>query len=553
MRIKNIYNTGCYYSELSSGYPLEIDFLKGFDNGRLDGKPLENPYGYKGGVLKTQRIISVMHEAQHYLDDLTSGTCLNYDILSDESYAYLYSFIQSLSKNYTLTCPILNNNNINPRLTYFLSDNSLFLVSKLISTTNEMDELLYTKLNFDTIKYDYQKHVKWNNFHFCGIDLLESLASAKVLSSLTHYRSRTKEDQVYLFNIQDKLQILPDKQSNPKNRNSKIIFENFTNIMGYAENRNSYTWPYDYLDFNGAPSVNLYGFIYCCLIALNIPPWYKCKERIESGLNSIEDFLPTNRFFLILNALKEFGGFPEAPKDHEDFFPLIFNKIAKFNRNNWPTWEETNLDWLNHHNYMVFNRKSVSDGLKLRLSSDIAAHPTRFTAIDTINYLVSHGIQLVFRTPNSFKSIYSVNLKCEDPFEHFCYIYPIETKDLDLSLINEKCNPFGVTKKPFIDTSGLSEEQFQNLILIEIQKEEDRTRTFTQEVIFRTFAKSLKHSILYSSKLICPFLDNATCKHKTSVCAELLSFEMFPSQDCHYLKFLTIKGIVNKNLKWKKD
>ena len=107
------YKLGAFYSSSFSGERLETELASLHGVGRK-GERTQIKYIH-GGVNKTLRLVILLHEASHFVHDLSLGTCLNRHYLLDQSSAIQKEFLRDVSKNDLVSCPLypLDHANVN--------------------------------------------------------------------------------------------------------------------------------------------------------------------------------------------------------------------------------------------------------------------------------------------------------------------------------------------------------------------------------------------------------------------------------------------------------
>lgn len=343
------YIKNCFYIEdlnsiISNSFYGED---RGFDMTLLNGQ-VSDPE-------QLERKISVNHELNHYLQDISINACITEGYFLD----YISAFSRELTHNSHLRFPLMN------------KENRLYnegLINKL--DKSEWDKLVTLYQVFDVYKYIYRTlHVKPNRLEYdlgdklndifdqYGISfkyILESYAFHKAY--IDCFLQDAESDDTTLDLIAEVIR--KDRIYPFQYKNGKIYSENFKRDIDYKAQ-------YQYLDFlllisclpvstkeyldycekdiprNYRKSVAIMAHSAKKIIietALNIPSFNFIMSSVKYKKYSIEVFSPVHRIFKIIKTIRDNNGYPNA-KTGEDFFITFFNWCAAINH--WPTYEES--------------------------------------------------------------------------------------------------------------------------------------------------------------------------------------------------------------------
>lgn len=343
------YIKNSFYIEDSNS--IISNFIYG-DSGGFDLTLLN---GQVSDLEQLTRKISINHELNHYLQELSINACITEGHFLD----YISAYSRELTQKSYFCFPLMN------------KENRIYNES-LVDQLDETDWVRLANLYkmYDVYKYIYRTiHVKPNRpeydlgdavngiFSEYGMSLkyiLESYAFHKAyLDCFLQDAENDEESTRLLAEIirKDKVYPLYDKEG-------KICTENFfRDITCNAQ--------YQYLDLLLVVSclpVSIKEYLdYCekemprnyrnsvALVAhsaqkiiietaLNIPSLDFIMSSIENKKYDIEVFSPVHRIYKIIKTIRDNGGYPESKTD-EDFFKTFFDWCAEINY--WPSYEES--------------------------------------------------------------------------------------------------------------------------------------------------------------------------------------------------------------------
>lgn len=501
------YKTGCFYSDARVGVPYEVDALR-HGIGRKDdpGTTLG-----LGGPQATLRVVTLLHETAHFVQDLSLGAALERDYLLDESAGLLLDLLRRWMDRPDLRFPLREHRPLADR-----EDIEVF--AALLDREDHAERLVSETMRV---------HFRDGGGGHCDISgqvLTEGLAAMHVARTL-QMRCETEEDLDYLADVSEDVQILPEQLGPPYSSPSYF----FTRALGCFEGQGDAQWPRDI----GSPSclANI-GCVYLCDVACHVPPLDFMGGRLRSGRNQMTDFLPGPRFVKALLAIRESGGFPDAPMQGgaDEFYRVVFDLIAS--RYDWPSFQETTEGWLAKVVTMKEARRSASDAYRARLLVERLLKPSTFLLDDPLSQCWKQGIPILHSTPYGMKFLRGVDsekLKLIFPWENEAPLHALHWLTVDAT--------------PWEDSPAKVNVD---------QAFEHGTRMlpgFVQEVISRSICRSFQHAVLNDDAFRCPYA-KAGCKVVTPECASLKRLRNLPADGCAVRVWLSQRGVNSDRLAW---
>ncbi len=453
-----------------------------------------------------EKAISLGHEVNHYMQDLSINACITAGHFRD----YLTAYARELSKIDGVKFPLNSEEAKDFNHSLRLSEEEQELLTSA-EEVNDVYRYLFVQKHIkpETKEYEYkspiERHFVENKI--CFDDLLESYAYNKSCWDYIWYNQEGKGAGV-LKEVLKKVGFIPLKY-----RDGKIVIEDRKRELDYV-------YPYqivrllvtlavplgtlqEYLDycehempFNymASPAKIMDACMKTILeTALCIPGFGFIMGAIQNNTYDKEVFSPVHRFYKIIKTIRDNGGCPNSVEG-EDYMETFFNFVA--DRNHWPSYEET--------------FKSMVSALIPRAKQN-----------------------------GEVWSAYQLNAICNKKSN-----YRVYAQDIPYNLLNKWCLPLvlGNEKGLFVNESFGSGFHWNPSGLIdfyhtyfckEIKKHEycctaaniqealarcsDNHQGAVREIICRLFSNAVYRAYFNKGKYECPFYKNG-CPYSTSEC-----------------------------------
>lgn len=311
--------------------------------------------GNVSNLEQLEKKISVNHELNHYIQDLSINACITEGFFID----YLSAYSRELSNNSSLRFPLMNptNREFNEGLLEKLDEKDRVHLVTLYHTY-DVYKYIYRDIHIKPMNTEYDLGNTLNGvFAQYGISLkyiLESYAYHKAYFDCFFQDAECDEEGIALL-----AQIIKKDKVYPlQYKNGGFFSEHFKRDIDYKAQ-------YQYLDFLLTISclpVSIKEYLDYCEYkipynyrnseasiahsaqkiiietALNIPSIDFIMSSIDNGRYDMEVFSPVHRIYKIIKTVRNNNGYPDA-KTGEDFFKTFFNWCSELN--NWPSYEET--------------------------------------------------------------------------------------------------------------------------------------------------------------------------------------------------------------------
>jgi hypothetical protein len=500
------YKPGLMYSTSSSGVFSEFDLLNPKGIGREDSA---NPYGKEsGGLMKTMRLITLMHESTHYIHDLSLGACMEHDLLLDKSSALLFSGLSERDNNSILKLPLSSHSNDR--------SNTASIEGETLSQIHETDK--YVEMFWDTLPNSVLKihqpkaHVR--TLELCrkltGKAIQEGLALAKTQHSIIN-RVRTHEDFSYLSKHKKSFNLFHNGLP-PIYGYARELFDNTVALLfPDGDNYVSEDWPKHY--FGSLHFLMDIAFINLCDIALHIPPSELIEKYLLTKNNTLEDFCPATRFIKSINTILKANELPNyTPSDSEGYYEKLYDYIAM--DNDWPLLEETNSTWKEKLSIYKDMRNESTDGYRFRVFIERDKRSMEFVSEDALVSCSLLYIPILHLTPSGFKILVSYG-NLTFPYEFpTLYVYQ--------------------WFKSYLPKWKDIKEEYV------LENEPNNQQLLVQEMVYRSLCRSLQNSILYKDSLCCPF-STYGCNSAVAGCAKINSGDKIPNNECCMREYIEMK------------
>jgi len=506
------YKLGCFYSESFSGVPLESDLISPVGVGRT------------GGLMKTLRLIVLLHETSHLLHDLSLGVCMDLDYSLDFADGVLKAALREMQRLHRyegVRCPLLGSEN----RWAWMADKDLRGAFEIVESMEAMKGRLLGRTpglsryalglsgEFRGVEADLDK--------LSGRMLMEGLVVVKTVSALAE-RIRDPEDMTYLHENLSSLNILPENLDDPY-QVARRIFDR--TIGGYLTGGYDYRrdpWPIIYI--NSPRMLCDLGFVYLADIALHIPPVFVRDKWIRKGKYAPDDFIPVKRFCRMLSTLLRWGCFPmgNAQADPEHFYNDLFDEFARAHR--WPTIGETNLQWKTQLALMREKRKEAVDGYRFRMVVERENRPHAIIMRGPLSACWSQFIPVLHLTPTGYKLFRGLQTTQN------LTLMPMEFSDMMADEIFFTNLPLwkNVPDQIRLDDHKAMEEW--NLDM-------NNVNLIMQEAVYRSMCRELYRALLYKKSLTCPFSKQG-CRTAQPACKRITELGSIPKERCCLFRYL---------------
>lgn len=511
------YRMGLFYSSSMSGIPYDIPGVGGGFSSYLS-----SALGLgvsKDNIPETIRIVTLLHESIHYIQDLSSGMLINRDLMLDELAEIQYQYLRNISKNEEILLPIITNKRFHEKIS-----------KQAISVIEEkylfLDTLFNGVCTVDTHGiFDLPAIIEINTK-----SLLEGIACIKTLLLLPS-RIKQKEDLEYLKKIKEDISILPDSLPEVYSTAYKYFCEAIGSWFFEDKKWKERDWPYDTISPSEIKFLDM-AFIHIAEIALHIPPFEYIIEMMDEY--DIECFIPSIRFVKMINEIIKYRGFPDLiSNDLNSYHGELFDWFAE--KLGWPNYLETQGGWEVYQKYLRDQvRGTMSDGYRYRIILERSLRSKNYLYGDPQQILMSQTIPTFHSTPTGFKIFQNIP-NILNPKEEIGNFF-VEPWDYML-----------FSGKKWINTK--QENNLENNAE-NITQEMLRWPDFLQEVIFRSMCRSFQNAIYNDTFLTCPWSEG-TCSYKNLKCEKIKSLKDLPIIKCALREYIKNMRLIDYNFIWK--
>jgi hypothetical protein len=512
------YQPGIFLSEGVMGIPWEADLMTESRLGQKSG------IFSGGGYAKTLRLVTLLHETEHYLQDLTLGTCIQHDRHTDAAGAHTFMAARLLAERQeSVACPL------DARLNSGLEDEAAM----------HFDEARHAHEQAWTLVDDgvwVQRFVDGAGVPelpdgLSGRMLIEGLTAVRV-AALVAARCHDEEDGRYVNAARRAVPMLPEDLP-PLYRDARALFAAVLPVApDPAEAVADDAWPTGY--FSSSRGYLDTGFSILADIALHVPPAEVSESRIEDGVNTHWDFSPPYRFLFALAHFRTAGGFPDAAEPsagYDGFYRQIFDDLAADPNLRWPTLEETDGAWLELIRMLKAHRRSASDGYRGRLLWSRHKRPALTSSADPIRTLVEQAVPVLHLTPTGLKVLQGVGGATQS------VVAPFEYPGMDaMAFAKGQFAPW--EDAPAQLTAAEAFEHQQRML-----------PSLLQEVVFRALFRALYRAILMEPVYRCPFAERG-CAAARPECAALDRLDDAPEDGCALRLYLGFQELDPASFNW---
>jgi hypothetical protein len=507
------YQPGIFLSEGMMGIPWEGALMTGRGLGQ-DSAP-NSP----GGYAKTLRLVTLLHETAHYVQDLTLGTCIQHDRYSDVAGVHTLMAARLLAaQRGRVGCPLAASHGLEGDAAEHLAEarhahgRAWALVDEGADVHRFIDGLRSPQLH-DGLS---------------GRMLIEGLTAVRVAALLAG-RCRDEDDGRYL---KAALRLVPMRPEDlpPLYREALELFTAVLPLRADpAEAVGDDAWPTGY--FSSDRGYRETAFSFLADVALHVPPAEVSAHRIEAGVNTAWDFSPPHRFVFGLVHLLRTGGLPDAT-DPDGFYRRLFDELA--DALGWPTLEQTDGAWLELVGLLKAQRRSASDGYRARLLWSRHKRPALTSAADPFMTLFDQAVPVLHLTPTGLKLLRGVG------GSGHTVVVPFELPGMDaMRFAAGRFAPWEDAPPQLTSAEA-------------IEHQERMLPSFLQEVVFRALFRALYRAILSEPVYRCPFAERG-CAAARPQCAALHRLDDAPEDGCALRVYLDHQGLDPAALRWRPE
>jgi hypothetical protein len=519
------YKPGCLYSESFAGVPYESDLLLPKGVGRTD-------YKAPGGLLKTMRLIVLLHETSHLVHDLSLGTCMDADFLLDQSDALFKATLRDMQYRVPggVRCPILSAENRGQWLADAKWKDAFAAIERIEAYENKLVGCTPGLARYALSLSPAFQAVQDSLASLSGLALQEGLVATKTASTLAA-RVENGADRAYLKANRESLRVLPESLPEVYQIAQRVFHDTVGRVLLRGRAYYQDAWPDDSpLSLRRLSDI---GFVYLADMALHIPPRVYQEERITTGRNSWEDFIPVMRFCRMIATLLRWGKFPMGDTNPEFFYNELFDALAGDQVPCWPTINETNHAWKVQLAFLKVTRREATDGYRFRMLVEREKRPHSMIMGDAMSACWSQLVPVFHLTRNGFKALQVFVI------ENRWYIAPVETKDM---AINEFFHADHPLWKDIPDGVRFGTGNFSDIHL-------NNVRLLRQEVIYRTFCRELYTALLCKNSLACPFALQG-CPTAQPGCKNITDLAAIPHAGCCLYDYLKQNDLDATRIHW---
>lgn len=518
------YKPGCFYSESFSGVPYENDFLSPRGVGRTDDK-------VPAGLLKTMRLVVLLHESSHLVHDLSLGTCLDLDYLMDLSDGMLKAALRDLQPLFGsgVRCPLLAAENRSQWLPDKKSNQAFTIIEHIEAYKNRLIGRTPGLARYAMNLHPVFRGLESSLDELSGLALLEGLVAAKTVSALAS-RAEDEADRAYLRACRQSLHVLPESLPEVYRVARHIFDETVGRMLLQGRSYRQDDWPNAYSDSAGL--LCDIGFVYLADMALHIPPLDFQEVLIAKGKNTPDDFIPVKRFCRILATLLQWEHFPmgNARANPEFFYNELFDELAKEKAHCWPTIRETNDAWKQYLAQFKATRREAADGYRFRMLVEREKRPHSIIMGDSLSACWSQFIPVFHLTPTGFKTL-RVYIAGDS-----WYVIPVEIPDMAV-------NAF------FYKDYTLWKDMPDEVKVEDWDFDLDNAQLLRQEVIYRTLCRNLYNALLYKKSLTCPFAEQG-CETAQPGCKQINDLATILDSGCSLYTYLEQDRLDPTGIHW---
>lgn len=484
-----------------------------------------------------KRAISLGHEVNHYMQELSINACITSGFFRD----YLTAYAKILSNNSAIKFPLNNIDN------YEYNHNSTLCDSyqRVLTTMDNMQDVYrfiflkkHRKPKTKEYLYNSPNEKLFIEKEICYDDLLESYAFYKSYWDFFYFNQEGESAKILK-------KILHDTNFCPiKFKDGQYVIENLKQTFEYVYPYQIVHFlivvglPYDtsmknYLEYcdkempfnyQKSPASIVHSAMKVILeTALYIPSFDFIMDSLQKNIYDADVFSPVHRFYKIIKTIRDNGGYPDSING-EDYFETFFKFVAS--KNHWPSYEETFNSMctmlaqrakegkeaiINYQLAAILNKKSEFCRFmqytpyvflkKLCLPLIVNNHKGL-----SVNYYFSNGIDIDLSGRTDFFTRYF----CKTPIKKYEFVY-----------------------------SALSEQEAMERVI-------NNSDAAIREIIHRLFSNASYSAYYNKGKYECPFY-NIGCPYSKKECRCFTSFDS-ATQNCkqRILRLPELQTILDK-------
>lgn len=512
-----------------------------------------------GGEMTTERIMTYIHECNHYIHDMSLSSCVADDYLIDENSAYVKAASEMCPH---ITYPIFGKDTINHNLIHIPE-----------GWFNKMSSNLYIKdLFFDRHHSSSEVPKYYSLFGKRYLQLTEGkgLSYQELLEGYVYYktandlmsRARLTGKYDYIQKFKNKIQLYPysfDEENSCINisriySNSSYVYHiarviymsvlkefDWRKALSYLNN----DWPKGYDEKDNIWSVLDCGFFLLLDIVLTIPPISYIPSLCENTELCLEDFSPVHRFLLAMHIIRENNGFPDATPG-ELYYITLFNMIAKNPKAKWLDYESTIYVWDNFFKKTLEVTGDTSAGYRYRMFRhkfskfhkfflNIPSEILKETTTPLFSLVRGGGLKILRQFGNHYM-----------PYEGLFDVYEL-------------------FKMPFVKWM-----EYDN-VKDYIKQEMEHGQSLMREVVYRMISRNISDALMWRDHFTCCFYaeeyDKARqrgdsynsklsphlfCRSMDKCkCCDIKDIQQLPKQNCAVREYLEKTHYNISNLKWR--
>lgn len=517
------YKKNCFYIEDHENVLADDSLFS--KNGESSPNDLLMFMGTHTDIKKLDTAISLNHEMNHYIHELSNNTCIVHGDLLD----HLAACVRELSQYEGIRFPLLGGDN-------YIYNRSLCNSSSDLRNLLETFEQLYKVYDFIFLKKHSKpdtSYYRYNSIHEqlfvdneISVDyILETYAYHKAYWDAFAYcntenekslRQVIKNNDVYPIVYRDNGYTINNFKRSIEFKKPYHQLISFLLLVG-LDNQGNKAY-LDYCenvipkDYRNSPALMMHSAYRLILeTSLNIPSLGRIMTEVVMNHKSIETFSPVHRFYLILKAIREYGGYPDAVPG-EDFFKTFHNWISS--KYGWLSFDETFYSVSGTLYSRAEANQEVITNFQLTALSHKFEHWGRFVQKAPIDIIASFGLPIILHNQNYF--IFNQILG--------------NTIIPSAGLLNIYSSYFGSIDK-YESYSGFKNFAEQMPILTK------NNRGALREIVNRLFSSSVFKGLSRDGVFVCPFCKHG-CPRATPSCKSFSNFTEILA-NCQKLIFRT--------------
>lgn len=499
-----MYNKNCFFIEDREGNFTD-SFINPINDNAYNAYDLLSYLDNDFDSEKLDAAISLQHELNHYIQDMSINACIVRGHLND----LLASMSIELSKCKDVRFPLFDHQN-------HVHNHSVKLDSKYAGILKTIDELYeirdfvfgkHTKPDTKDYKFNSTNEDLFNNNEISVDYFLETYAYHKAYwDAFKHFEDKeeadklhelVKQKKVYPVYCRDNSFYVDDYLFDIRMRkqyqllNMLLMFSVDYDVKKYVDYCDK-DIPKKYTDSLASFTHSIHQLIFEA--ALYIPSLDHILTEVYCNKKNKEQFSPSHRFYLIIKAIRDYK-LPE-PKDGEDYFKIFYNWLAE--KYGWLSYDDTYKSIATYLYERCNNYKEVIIHYQSMLTYHKYTDFKRFyqTQSDDIMRIFSLPLAIMSKNGLIFYHYYGTLIVCPT------------------GLINVYDSFFGIINR-YEYHSNIESSQLKTIM--------DNQRGAFREIICRLFSIQVREKHLTRGVYRCPFSEHI-CPRASEKCR---SFETF--------------------------